>query len=119
MKIPITWLGELYRNVCLGISSVGSADQHTGVPRFESTFQIEEHIRKLGLPYTIIRPVFFMENWLGMRARMESGMLALRKPDTRLQMSAVDDIGAFVAMASEFPERWQGRALDMPETNYR
>jgi uncharacterized protein YbjT (DUF2867 family) len=95
-------------------SSVGSADQHTGVPHFDSKFQIEEHIRKLGLPYTIIRPVFFMENWLGMRARIESGTLTLPlKPDTRLQMIAVDDIGAFVAMAFEFPGRWQSHALDI------
>ncbi len=95
-------------------SSVGSADQHTGVPHFDSKFQIEEHIRTLGLPYTIIRPVFFMENWLGMRAGMEPGTLTLPlKLDTRLQMIAVDDIGAFVAMAFEFPGRWQGRALDI------
>ena len=95
-------------------SSVGSADQHTGVPHFDSKFQIEEHIRKSGVPYTILRPVFFMENWLGMRAGMEQGTLTLPlKPDTRLQMIAVDDIGAFVAMSFEFPGRWQGRALDI------
>jgi len=95
-------------------SSVGSADQHTGVPHFDSKFQIEEHIRELGLPYTFIRPVFFMENWTGMRAGMEPGTLTLPlKPDTRLQMIAVDDIGATVAMAFEFPGRWQGHALDI------
>jgi uncharacterized protein YbjT (DUF2867 family) len=95
-------------------SSVGSADQHTGVPHFDSKFQIEEHIRTSGVPYTIIRPVFFMENWLGMRAGMEPGTLTLPlKPDTRLQMIAVDDIGAFVAMAFEFPGRWRGHAMDI------
>jgi len=95
-------------------SSVGSADQHTGVPHFDSKFRIEEHIRTLGVPYTVIRPVFFMENWLGMRAGMEPGTLTLPlKPDTRLQMIAVDDIGAFVAMAFEFPGRWKGHALDI------
>ena len=95
-------------------SSVGSADQHTGVPHFDSKFQIEEHIRQSGVPYTIIRPVFFMENWLGMKARMEPGTLTLPlKPDTRLQMIAVDDIGAFVTMAFEFPGRWKGHALDI------
>jgi len=95
-------------------SSVGSADQHTGVPHFDSKFQIEEHIRKLGLPYTIIRPVFFMDNWLGMRTGMEQGTLTLPlKPDTRLQMIAVEDIGAFATMAFEFPGRWQGHTLDI------
>src|ERR1700722_606675 len=86
-------------------SSVASADQHTGVPHFDSKFQIEEHIRGTGLPYTIVRPVFFMENWLGMKDQILEGKLELPlKPETRLQMLAVDDIGAVVAMAFEHPK---------------
>src|SRR5947209_18170569 len=46
-------------------SSVGSADQNTGIPHFDSKFRIEEHIRSTGIRYTIFRPVFFMENWFG------------------------------------------------------
>lgn len=95
-------------------SSVASADQKTGIPHFESKFKIEEYIRTAGVPYTIIRPVFFMENWLGMRQRIEQGTLALPlKPETRLQMIAVDDIGAFAAMAFEHLGHWQGRAFEL------
>ncbi len=95
-------------------SSVGSADRRTGIPHFDSKYRIEEHIRGTGLRYTIFRPVFFMENWLGMRQWIEQGQLALPlSPDTRLQMIAVDDIGAFVAMAFEKPGHWQGRAVDI------
>src|SRR6185503_12374994 len=85
-------------------SSVGSADRRTGIPHFDSKFRIEEHLRGTGLRYTILRPVFFMENWLGMRDTIESGTLALPlSPETRLQMIAVDDIGIFVTMALEHP----------------
>lgn len=95
-------------------SSVGSADQKTGIPHFDSKFQIEEHIRATGLPYTILRPVFFMENWLAMRGMIEQGMLAMPlSPETRLQMIAVDDIGAFVAMSFERPGHWRERAIDL------
>ena len=95
-------------------SSVGSADQNTGIPHFDSKFQIEERIRATGLSYTIFRPVFFMENWLAMRDNIQQGTIALPlKPETRLQMIAVDDIGAFVAMAFEHPHKWRGRALDI------
>jgi len=95
-------------------SSVASADQKTGIPHFESKFRIEEHIRGTGLRYTIIRPVFFMENWLGMRDEIEGGNLALPlDPSTRLQMVAVDDIGAFVAMAFERSGKWQGRTFEI------
>src|SRR5207248_8037366 len=74
-------------------SSVGSADRKTGIPHFDSKFQIEEHIRGSGLRYIILRPVYFMENWLPMRDGIEQGTLALPlAPDTRLQMIAVADI---------------------------
>jgi uncharacterized protein YbjT (DUF2867 family) len=95
-------------------SSVASADQKTGIPHFESKFRIEEHIRGTGLRYTILRPAFFMENWLGMRKQIEAGTLALPlRPETRLQMVAVDDIGGCVATAFEKPGHWQGRAVEL------
>lgn len=95
-------------------SSVGSADRRTGIPHFDSKFRIEEKIRGSGLHYTIFRPVFFMENWLGMKDGIEKGTLALPlNPDTRLQMIAVDDIGTFVTMAFEHPRHWVGRAVDL------
>lgn len=95
-------------------SSVGSADRKTGIPHFDSKYRIEEHIRGTGLRYTILRPVFFMENWLHMRDAIEAGTLALPlSPDTRLQMIAVDDIGVFVTMALEHSGHWQGRAVDL------
>ena len=95
-------------------SSVAAADQKTGIPHFDNKFRIEEHIRATGLRYTIFRPVFFMENWLGMRDGIEQGALALPlNPDTRLQMIAVEDIGAFVAMVFAHPGHWQGRAVEL------
>jgi uncharacterized protein YbjT (DUF2867 family) len=95
-------------------SSVASADEKTGVPHFESKFRIEEHLRATGLRYTILRPTFFMENWLGMKDTIEQGTIAQPlSPDRRLQMIAVDDIGIFVAMAFEHPGHWQGRAVEL------
>ncbi len=95
-------------------SSVGAADKHTGIPHFDSKASIEGHLHASGLPFTIIRPVFFMENWLGMKSMIEGGAIAWPlTPEKRLQMIAVDDIGGFVAMAFEHPGRWQGRAIDI------
>jgi uncharacterized protein YbjT (DUF2867 family) len=95
-------------------SSVGSANRHTGIPHFETKFQIEQHLMGTGLKYTIVRPVFFMENLLGMRSYIENGTFPQPlSPDTRLQIIAVDDIGAFVAQAFEHPGKWQARAVDL------
>lgn len=95
-------------------TSVGSADQHTGIPHFDSKARVEQHIQGTGMRFTIVRPVFFMENWLGMRQAIESGALSLPlEPSTRLQMIAVDDIGGVAAMAFEQPGKWQGRTFDI------
>jgi uncharacterized protein YbjT (DUF2867 family) len=44
-------------------TSVASADHKTGLPHFESKWQIEQHIARSGLVHTILRPAFFMQNW--------------------------------------------------------
>jgi uncharacterized protein YbjT (DUF2867 family) len=95
-------------------SSVASADQRTGIPHFDSKFRIEETIRGTGMRYTIVRPVFFMENWLGMRQAIEGGAFSLPlDPATRLQMVAVDDIGGVVATALDRLGKWQDRAIEL------
>jgi uncharacterized protein YbjT (DUF2867 family) len=95
-------------------SSVASADQRTGIPHFDSKLRIEEHLRGTGLYFTIVRPVFFMENLLLKREAIANGVLALPlSPTTRLQMIAVDDIGGIVATVFEHPGKWQGRTLEV------
>jgi uncharacterized protein YbjT (DUF2867 family) len=96
-------------------SSVGSADEETGIPHFESKIKVEEHLRSSGLQYTIVRPVFFMENWLGRFGEsIRNGQLQQPLgPTTNLQMVAVDDIGAFAALAFEYPAKWKNRTFSL------
>jgi uncharacterized protein YbjT (DUF2867 family) len=95
-------------------SSVASANDRTGIPHFDSKFRIEEHLRGTGMRFTIVRPVFFMDNWLGMRPGIDNGELALPlTPETRLQMVAVDDIGGIAAAVFEHPGKWQNRDFDL------
>jgi uncharacterized protein YbjT (DUF2867 family) len=114
--------GKIVAELCkeLGIrhlvySSVGGADRDShNVRHFHSKWLVEEHIRSLGLPATILRPVFFMDNLLGFRSDIEKGVLPLNlKPTERLQMIAVDDIGFFAAMAFNTPNEWMGKALEI------
>jgi uncharacterized protein YbjT (DUF2867 family) len=95
-------------------SSVASADRNTGIPHFDSKNEIETHLRNTGLRYTIFRPVFFMENLLAMKPDIEQGVLHMPlKPNTRLQLIAVDDIGGFVSMAFEHPGHWENRTVEL------
>jgi hypothetical protein len=54
-------------------SSVGSAHRETGISHFESKRHVEEHVLSTGIPYTIVRPVFFMHNWDGTREQIIGG----------------------------------------------
>jgi uncharacterized protein YbjT (DUF2867 family) len=95
-------------------TSVGGAERKTGLPHFESKWQIEEYIRSLGLPATILRPVWFMENWRAPWMAPRDGVLAIGlRPNTSLQMIAVDDIGAFAALAFSRPQEFIGKALEL------
>jgi hypothetical protein len=46
-------------------SSVGGAERQSGVPHFYTKWQVEEHLRSLDFPLTIVRPVYFFENFGG------------------------------------------------------
>jgi uncharacterized protein YbjT (DUF2867 family) len=95
-------------------SSVGSAHRKTGIPHFESKWEVEEHVRQIGLPFTIFRPTFFMQNWEWMREMILGGTLAQPlDPDKPLQQVAVEDLGAFAAIAFENPDSWIGREVDL------
>jgi uncharacterized protein YbjT (DUF2867 family) len=83
-------------------SSVGGADRNSGVPHFESKRRIEEHLLGRGLSVTIIRPVFFMDNFLSMAPTVEGNELVLRLPvpdGVKLQTIAARDIGVVAAAA--------------------
>jgi len=83
-------------------SSVGGAERTSGVPHFESKRRVEEHLLGRGLRATIIRPVFFMDNFASMAPTVEGNELVLRLPvpdGIKLQTVAVRDIGVVAAAA--------------------
>jgi uncharacterized protein YbjT (DUF2867 family) len=97
-------------------SSVGGAERGSGLSHFESKWLIEKHIHALGLPATILRPVFFMDNYESpaFRGGILQGQLAMGiGPNRTLQMIAVEDIGIFTALAFERPQEFLGKALEI------
>ena len=97
-------------------SSVGGAESNTGIPHWESKWEVEKHIRRLGLPATIFRPVSFMETYhiLEVEVGILKGKLADPiRPDKPYQTIATDDIGAFVALAFDRPKDFLGLELEI------
>ncbi len=97
--------------------SVASAQRATGVPHFDNKWRIEEKVRALEFPsHVVIRPVFYMENFLApwMLPVLQQGMLPLGvKPETSLQLIAVKDIGRYGRLAFEKHAELNGRGIDI------
>ncbi len=97
-------------------SSVGGAERNTGITHWETKWEVENYIRKLGLPATMLRPVAFMENYYV--DTVEIGILKgkLADPirgDKPYQTIAVDNIGGFGALAFNRPNDFIGLELEI------
>ena len=96
-------------------SSVGSAHRGMGQKHFDSKWQIEQYIHTLGVPYTILRPVFFMENHNWSRPYILNGIftgMGLR-PEKEIQSIAVEDIGVFAALSFANREEFLGKTIEL------
>lgn len=96
-------------------SSAGPGLPGTGVPHFDSKLQIEAHIKKMGLPATIVRPTGFMELMSDkdfvpplVAWNVAGKMLG---EDFPLSWIATDDIGAVVLRVFENPDAYIHREL--------
>jgi uncharacterized protein YbjT (DUF2867 family) len=98
-------------------SSVGSAHRKTGIPHFENKWRVEERVRRLGFPsHVILRPVFFMDNFVSpwFLPSIQEGTLAMGiKPQTVLQVIAVSDIGKYGRWAFEKHAELNRREIDI------
>ena len=100
----------------LVFSSVAGADQHTGVPHFDSKAIIEKDVAASGLPYTITAPTYFFDNALGGEGadRIAAGIIDLPlPPDRPLQQLARPDLGAFAAKVLLDPKPYAGRRIEL------
>ncbi len=97
-------------------NSVCNADCNTGIPHFETKNTIEQYIKKIGLYWTIFRPVKFMENYY--IPQVFKGIIGGKffdsiKSGKKHQVIAVADIGSYVAAAFVNPEKYGGRTIEI------
>ena len=115
------------------------AERNTGIPQWDSKFQVEEYLRASGLPsYTILRPASFCENFpstSGITTFFAFGWFDAALAGKKLQFVSVRDIGKcysslhfaleyvliiplfrtgwFAAKALENPEKYSGRVIPL------
>jgi uncharacterized protein YbjT (DUF2867 family) len=95
-------------------SSVIGADLNTGIPHWESKFKIEDHIKKINLPYTIIRPASLYENFLipQVKSRINKGKLASPvNKETIQQFISSKDIGEISAAVFMNPGKYLSKTI--------
>jgi uncharacterized protein YbjT (DUF2867 family) len=76
---------------------------------------IEQHIHSLDIPYTILRPAEFFENFNWERAYILNGTFNARglRPEKERQLISVEDIGVFAALALAKPEEYLGKTIEL------
>jgi len=111
-------------------TSVCEAGKHAGFPRWESGYwhqkywtdkwDVEEAVRSAGFPHwTVLKPAFMMDNFAEPKATFmfphlrQGKIITALLPQTRLQFTCADDVGAFACAAIAEPERFDLRNIDL------
>jgi uncharacterized protein YbjT (DUF2867 family) len=114
------------RNLAEALSAVGAphlvfvsgagADRHTGVAVLDAKNAVEQRIRELRLPATVIAPAYLMENLFNPwnLAAIQAGVLPTPVPPAlRLQQAATSDVLALAVLAIEHPEAFTGERIEV------
>ncbi|TIB81251.1 NmrA family protein [Wallemia mellicola] len=97
-------------------TSVEGAERQSGVPHFDSKYEVEKMIYESGIPYTIIRPVAFMDNFpktSGVASFFAIGVFNAAIRNRTVQLIATEDIGIVAATALKKPEQYIGRKIPL------
>ncbi|MEN8183071.1 MAG: sulfatase-like hydrolase/transferase, partial [Myxococcota bacterium] len=97
--------------------SAGAGEPHSGIPHFDNKLVVEAHMRALGIPFTAVRPVPFMELLSEKEFFPALGAWGAEPKivgwDTPIPWVAVRDIGVSIANIFDNPEAWIGREVTL------
>nr|BFD94333.1 NmrA/HSCARG family protein [Kitasatospora sp. Xyl93] len=97
-------------------TSATNADRSTGIPHFDSKYRIERHLAGLDLPWTVLGPAAFLDNYANDWTlwSLRDGVFHLpMPPGVPLPVIAADTIGAFAAHVLARPDAYAGRRIDI------
>ncbi|GGW14570.1 hypothetical protein GCM10018980_76730 [Streptomyces capoamus] len=98
------------------LTSAAHADRGTGIPHYESKRAVEQHLRASGLPWTVIAPAAFMDNYASgwTLDGLRTGVFAWPMPAGRpLTLIPAADIGAFAALVLGRRDDFAGHRIDI------
>jgi uncharacterized protein YbjT (DUF2867 family) len=92
------------------------AAEDSPLPLFRGKFKVEQHIRALRVPHTILAPTYFMENLFSpwnlpvLRAGTYPSPIPV---DRLLQQTAIADLIAFATLVIERPAEFLGQRVEL------
>lgn len=91
--------------------SVQGVEENPGIPHFK----IEKCIVDSKIPYTFLRPAYFMQNFLtSLKSELvQKKRIFLPAGNTRFTMIDVEDIGRVTAKVLESPEKYLNKSFDL------
>ncbi|OKI02486.1 NmrA family protein [Streptomyces sp. CB02923] len=98
------------------LTSAAHADRGTRIPHYESKYLVEQHLRTAGVPWTVIAPAAFMDNYAsgwtldGLREDTFAWPMPAGRPLTLIPAA---DIGAFAALVLRRRDAFAGRRIDI------
>ena len=97
-------------------TSAAHADRGTGIPHYESKHLVEQYLHAAGVPWTVIAPAAFMDNYASgwtLDGRRD-GTFAWPMPGDRpLTLIPASDIGAFAALILQRRDEFTSRRIDI------
>jgi uncharacterized protein YbjT (DUF2867 family) len=100
----------------LVFSSGAGAERPTGVPVLDGKHAVEQRIRDLGIPHTILAPVYFMQNafnpW-NLDALAASRFPLPLPPGRPLQQLAIEDLASVAAVVIERRHEFADQRLEL------
>jgi uncharacterized protein YbjT (DUF2867 family) len=103
------------QHLVYGSAGPGRSGAGTGVPSWEAKVPVEDHIRSLGVRFTILRPTAFMELMTDRSFYPAVGTWRiwprLTGTDRPIPWLSVADAGAVAATVFDDPERFEGKDL--------
>ena len=98
-------------------ASAGTGASGTGIPHFENKIVVEDYMRNLGLPFTIVRPTPFMELMSDKEFYPAMATWGVEPKivgwDLPIPWVSVHDLGMAVANIFDDPDTWIDREIPM------
>ncbi len=110
-------IGDAAKQAGVGhvVYSAGTGSDHH-VAYCDRSSEVEDHLRKIGLPLTVLRPVTIMEEipWYWLSSLGHEAVLATPyAATTRLPMICVDDVAGLAALAIVEPGRFKDGTIEI------